>query len=173
MLSRFILFASFLFVAAATIRAQARPTASRTGDLQIGGGVVSADSDYDYRIKGFFGYADFDLTRHLGAEFEIHQLYSNDGQQVHERTYEIGARYHRTYGRLVPYAKLMAGRGVFNFPYNQANLAYNLYAIGGGLDVKVLRHVNVRGEFEYQRWLNFQADSLTPTLVSFGAAYHF
>ncbi len=28
----------------------------------------------------------------------------------------------------------MVGRGVFNFQYDVANLAYNMFAIGGGAD---------------------------------------
>ena len=103
--------------------AQARPTATKAGDLQIGGGLISANSDYDGRFKGFFGYADFDATRHLGAEFEIHQIYSSDGQQIHERTYEVGARYRRKYGPIVPYAKIMVGRGIFKFPYTSPTSA--------------------------------------------------
>ncbi len=163
----------FLCLGSCTLHAQARPTATRAGDLQVGGGVISADSDYDGRFKGFFGYASFDFRRHLGAELEIHQIYSSDGQQIHERTYEAGLRYRRNYGRLAPYAKIMGGRGVFNFPFNQANLAYNLAAIGGGLDYNLTRRINLRGEFEYQRWFDFQANQLTPSLISIGAAYHF
>ena len=173
MLTRLTLVICLCIGPLASVHAQARPTATRAGDLQIGGGVISANSDYDGRFKGFFGYADFDVTRHLGAEFEIHQIYSSDGQQIHERTYEIGARYRRRYGPVIPYAKIMVGRGVFNFPFNLANLGYNMAALGGGLDYNLIRHVNLRGEFEYQRWSNFQASSLTPSLASFGAAYHF
>ena len=158
----------------AALHAQATPTASRAGDLQVGGGFVSADSDYaEDRYKGGFVFADFDFTQHFGAEFEIHQIYSPYGDQVHERTYEIGGRYYRTYGRFVPYAKAMYGRGVFNFQDNVANLAYNIFAGGVGVDYKVTRHINARAEFEYQHWASFQDSTLSPSLVSLGAAYHF
>ena len=54
-----------------------------------------------------------------------------------------------------------------------ANLAYNLFAVGGGLDYRILRHVNARADFEYQRWMGFPPNGLAPSLLTFGAAYHF
>ncbi len=165
-----------LFAAGAELHAQARATATQAIDLQAGGGVVSANADTTYdtaRFKGGFVYLDIDFAHHLGAEIEVHQLYSPSADQVHERTYEAGLRYHRTYGRLVPYAKALVGRGVFNFPNNQANLAYNLYAGAAGIDYKLKPWLNLRADFEYQHWLNFPPSPISPTLVSIGAAYHF
>ena len=170
---RFLLVVLFLLLPH-LLHAQASHTATRVGDLQIGGGVISAQSDYaSNRYKGLFGYADFDFKEHFGAEFEIHQIYSPDGDDVHERSYEIGGRYLRTYGPFVPYAKIMVGRGVFNFPRDVANLAYNIYAGGIGADYKATSFLHVRGEYEYQRWTGFQNSTLSPSLVSVGVAYHF
>ena len=81
----------------------------------------------------------------------------------------------------------MIGRGVLNYPpcpngpinVACANLGYNLYALGAGTDIKILRWLYVRGDFEYQKWpgfrgtINGDANGLTPELFSFGAAYHF
>lgn len=162
---------------ATTLHAQARPTATQAVDLQAGLGVISADGNSPYdsqRFKGAFAYIDYDFRPHLGVDLEVHQLYSSENDQVHERTYEAGVRYFRTYHRLVPYAKVMLGRGVFNFPQDQANLAYNLYAGAAGADYKLKPYLNLRAEFEYQHWLNFPgATTLSPTLISIGAAYHF
>lgn len=167
-----------LACAASTIFAQARPTASRTAQLQIGGGFTTAHSDYlPDRINGGAGYFDFDFMHNLGVEGVFHFVQDGKGSEVYEKTYEMGARYHRTYGRFSPYGKLMYGRGVFNFPaypgYPHANLAYNLFAGGVGLDYSVLRHLNARADFEYQRWLGFPTNGLTPSLLTLGAAYHF
>ncbi len=170
-----------LLCGTASLHAQATTTASRLGDLQVGGGFTSAGSGYlteASRYTGGFVYADFDFRQHLGAEFEIHQVYSpyNDAvgkpDQATERTYEVGARYLRTYGRLVPYAKIMVGRGVFNFPDNVANLAYNMGAGGIGADFKLKPYLNLRADYEYQHWFSFQQSSLTPNLLSIGVAYH-
>lgn len=160
---------------------QAKPTASRAGDLQIGGGFSSAASDYGARYNGFLGYFDFDFRQHFGIEGEFHFVKQSNAP-MYEKTYEIGGRYVRQYGNFAPYAKVMIGRGVFNFPpcpppadQNKAcaNLAYNMAALGAGTDYKLRPWLNLRGDFEYQTWPGFPPGGLTPILVSVGAAYHF
>ena len=156
---------------------QAIPTASRAGDLQVGLGYTNANADYSYvtdRIGGLNFYTDFDLREHLGVEVDFHQL-EDPGSDVYERTYELGGRYVRHYGRFGPYARAMYGRGVLNFPRNVANLAYNLLAGGIGVDVAVDPRVNVRADFEYQDWLSAPGAglNLTPSLLTVGVAYHF
>ena len=173
MVKRIIAACCLVIPASQSLHAQAAGTAIRKADLQLGVGYVNANSDYSTeRFSGVAFYTTFDVTSHLGAEFVLHQAY---GKQygIYERSYEIGPRYYRTYGHLKPYAKLMYGRGVFNFPYDQANLAYNMFAAGGGADYAVLPWLNVRGDFEFQRWLSFPPSGLTPTLVTIGVAYHF
>ena len=163
----------FLLPASRGLNAQASGTAIRKADLQLGLGYVNANSDYaPNRLKGIAFYTTFDVTSHLGAEFVIHQANAPQAN-VYERTYELGPRYYRTYGHLKPYAKAMYGRGVFNYPNDRANLAYNLFALGGGADYAVFPWLNVRGDFEYQRWLSFPPSGLTPTLITIGVAYHF
>lgn len=158
--------------------AQVAPTATRTADLQVGIGFTTAHSDYlPNRINGGAAYVDFDFTRHLGVEGAFHFVKDGKGSDIYEKTYEIGGRYHLSYRRFMPYGKLMYGRGVFNFPaypgYPHANLAYNLFTGGAGLDYIVSRHINARADFEYQRWMGFPPNGLTPRLLTFGAAYHF
>ena len=48
-----------------------------------------------------------------------------------------------------------------------------MFAAGGGADYAVLPWLNVRGDFEFQRWLSFPPSGLTPTLITIGVAYHF
>jgi opacity protein-like surface antigen len=172
---------------ASLAHAQASPTATRSGDFKIGGGFTSLHSDYlPTRFNGAAAYADFDFTHHFGVEAEFHFARDSSGTGQYEKTYEIGGRYHRTYGRFIPYAKVLFGRGVYNFtqPYgvtssgsiaylSVANLAYNLVAAGAGVDYRLLHHVYLRGDWEYQRWFNFQGSSLSPNLLTVGAAYHF
>ncbi len=150
------------------------PTASRRADLQIGAGLDIVQPDYtENKWKGITGYATLDLTTHFGGEFIFHQANSTDGLQLYERTYEIGPRYVLHYGRWNPYARATYGRGVFNFPNDEANLAFNLFGIAGGVDYNVQRHINVRGEYEFVRWTNFPPHGLTPSNVTIGIAYHF
>lgn len=172
-----IVIAAILLVSPALLHSQASPTASRAGDLQIGGGFSNANTDYvPNRVNGGTAYVDFDFYRHLGVEGEFRFI--KDGQtNIYEKTYEVGVRYSRVYkNRYQPYAKLMYGRGVFNFANSgvtTANLAYNMFAGGAGLDYRVLPYLNIRGEFEYQRWMSFPPNGLTPSVVTIGAAYHF
>ena len=173
----------FIALATARLHAQASPTASRTGDLQLGAMFNLASPDYAPRtFKGYGFYGTYDFRYHVGIEGEFHQLNDPDATQgLYERTYEIGPRYVLRYGRMAPYGKVMYGRGVFNYPPvfgdpNQgpaANLAYNIIAAGAGLDYHVLPSFNVRVEYEYQRWLKFPPNGLTPELFSVGVAYRF
>ena len=177
-LKKACLFAAFLACTSGAVFGQARSTASRAGDLQVGGSYSSANSDYlANRIRGFGFYADFDFREHLGVEVDFHQLSDpNSGSaatMVYERSYEAGVRYFRDYNRFKPYARVSYGRGVFNFPNSVANLAYNMGVIAGGVDVKTYKRINVRAEYEYQRWLSFPPDGLNPTMLTIGVAYHF
>jgi Outer membrane protein beta-barrel domain len=147
------------------LHAQAIPTASAAGDLQIGAMFNFGDSDYrPQKFKGYGFYTTFDFRYHVGIEGEFHQLNDPDATDgVYERTYEIGPRYVLRHGRYNPYAKIMYGRGVFNYPPvfgdpkigPAANLAYNLGAIGAGVDYRVVPAMNVRVDYEYQKWLSF------------------
>jgi len=167
---------------------QASPTATRALDLEIGGGFTSlSPATVSTRFNGGTAYFDANFRAHFGVEGAFRFAADSAGTGQYEKTYEIGGRYFRTYGRFLPYAKLMYGRGVYNFtePYQAtppsgptvyqpvANLAYNLLAGGIGVDYEVLPHVNARADWEYQRWLSFEGSSIGPNLFTLGAAYHF
>jgi hypothetical protein len=151
------------------------PTATKRADLEAGAGFVFAKPDYseNQRFTGVTGYAVLDVSPHFGAEFDFHQVNTHGDNNIYERTYELGPRYVRHYGRFNPYARASYGRGVFNFPNNTANLAYNIVAAAGGLDIRVKSHIYARAEFEGQYWLKFQDKSLQPDVFTLGAAYHF
>lgn len=155
---------------------QAKTTASRLGDWQVGGGFSFGSSDYTVnKIRGFSFYSDFDLTHRYGVEVDFHQL-NDPNSAVYERSYEVGGRYLlRRIGPLKPYVKGMYGRGVFNFPLNEANLAYNMFTGGGGADIPINERITGRADFEYQKWLSGPgiSNGLTPLVFTFGAAYHF
>lgn len=167
--------------AAGAAGAQALPTAARLADVQVGGSFSTVSSDYGVRWKAFGFYADVDGDfHHLGLELNFHEAKAPT-PVLYERTYEVGPRYVRHIGRFAPYVRAMYGRGVFNFagPKNGqtveiANLAYNIYTLGGGMDVKVLPGLHVRAfDYEYQEWPSFPPHGLTPSLITFGVAYHF
>ncbi|MEO6983029.1 MAG: outer membrane beta-barrel protein [Edaphobacter sp.] len=176
-LKRILVF-SCLLSGASMLHAQATATASRAADLKIGGGYTSAASDYGNRFTGGMAYFDFDFTAHLGVEGEFHFVSGPSPEDLYEKTYELGGRYFRTYNKFVPYAKVMYGRGVFNYPAYvpngpHPNLAYNLLATGAGVDYKALPYLYVRADYEYQYWMGFPPSGLTPQLLTIGVAYHF
>jgi opacity protein-like surface antigen len=173
--------------AGSRLHAQALPTATSAGVLQAGGEFNYADSDYvPQKIKGGGFYVNFDFKYHYGIEGEFHQINDSDPTtKIYERSYEIGPRYVLHFGRIEPYAKLMYGRGVFNYPIvpsltpggppqgNAANLAYNIAAVGAGVDYRLTRSVNVRVEYEMQKWFGFPPNDLSPQVLAIGAAYRF
>lgn len=161
--------------------AQATTAASRAGDLQAGGGFVLGSSDYNSAelggtgesLRGFDLYSTFDFKPHFGVEANFRQTKPTYGEDVYERTYEIGGRYVYPFRHFEPYAKALYGRGVFNYPNGIANLAYNLYSVGGGLDYRLTRSLNVRADFEHQHWFGFPLQPLQPNVFTIGVAYHF
>lgn len=170
--------------AAGRLHAQATPTAETPGVLQIGAMFNIAAPDY--RPQKFYGYGfytTFDFKYHIGIEGEFHQINeTNSTEGIYERTYQIGPRYVLHHDRFDPYAKILYGRGVFNYPSAldeaghvspTANLAYNIGAIGAGLDYRVVPAMNVRLDYEYQNWFSFPPNGLTPMILSVGVAYHF
>ena len=140
----------------------------------MGGGFLYGGSNYNsLQVIGGTVYSSFDIKRHLGVEVDFHQAKASGGLDVYERTYEVGGRYHWNTGPMVPYGKVMVGRGVFNYPNDVANIAYNVVTAGGGADFHVLRSLNVRADYEYQTWFGFPLADLHPSLVTIGVAYHF
>src|SRR5271168_1237693 len=164
-LTRIVIFIGLLG-AASVLHAQSEPTASRLGDLKVGGAFSIANSDYGGRYNGGAAYLDFDFLPHIGVAGEFH--FVKDSSDLYEKTYEVGGRYYRIHRKWVPYAKVLYGRGVFNFPPLgdgfRANLAYNLIAGGIGTDYRVKPWLYVRADWEYQTWLGFQNSSLSPSI---------
>ena len=162
--------------AVAQVGSRAMPTATRAGDLQIGGGVALGSSNYNFnttRLVGGAFYTTFDIRTHWGAEFNFHQNKSTTDSTVYERTYEIGPRLYVLKGNFEPYVKALYGRGVYNFSNNVANIAYNIYTVGGGADFRVRRSLNIRADYQYQTWPGFPLATLHPSVITVGVAYHF
>jgi len=168
------------------LMSQSMPTAVRRLNVQVGGlfsvanpGVAS-DATIVYGQMNFKGggmYATIDPANHLGLEMSVRQVFGTEG--VHERTYSTGPRFYLTRGRFMPYGKVLFGRAVFNFPNNFANQAFTEGSLGGGVDYRLTSLLNVRTDYEYQRWFSFGTHvsafpgSLSPSVASFGVSYHF
>jgi len=158
--------------------AQAMPTAVAKGLFQVGGGYTLAMPDYGQKnITGFTGFADYDFRPHFGVEAEYHYISIVTPDDLGENSVYVGPRFVYPRGRLSIYGKAMIGVGsiviqeVADNPEGGAG-SYFSYVIGGGLDIRVTKHIVVRAiDGEYQHW-NF-GNGLTPIAITVGAAYRF
>lgn len=182
MLRRFLTLAPLILVSSASIalHAQAGPTAERLAVVQVGAGVTMVQPDYEPKnIFGYSIYGDFDFTRHIGIEGDIHIATVITPTDIAESTYLLGPRYVFHRGRLHPYGKALLGLGTFTFQpvyvnSTSSSSTHKVFAFGGGLDVTIKRRLNIRAfDFEYQRWPGFTANGLTPIAMTVGAAYNF
>lgn len=165
------------------LMAQVAPAATRGNNAQIGGSFSFAQSDFGAeKLNGFGVYATYDFRAHWGVEAELHQVFdSNFKIDIFEKSYEVGPHYSLHFGRWQPYGKFMFGRGVFQFPPDPlhpaagpvANLAYNMFAGGFGADYRLKPHINLRADYELQRWIGFPPNGLSPRVFSVGVAFHF
>ncbi len=113
--------------------------------------------------------------RHVGVEGVIHYASIIDPNDVGEDTYLIGPRFVVNKKRFAPYAKVLFGVGQLNLQFDtqpHSKSTHFAYAVGGGLDYKLTRKVNIRAiDFEYQHWSYLTG--LTPIVLTVGAAYSF
>jgi hypothetical protein len=169
-------FACLFFGFSISALAQATPTASRSGTLQIGAGGTLVIPDYSSaHDKGPTFYATYDFTQHLGVEADIHYASIIAPDDIGEDSYLIGPRYVIPHKRFAPYAKVLFGFGQLNLqfdtsPHTKTN--HFVYGFGGGLDYKLTRSINIRAfDFEYQEWKYLSG--LTPIAMTIGVAYQF
>jgi hypothetical protein len=158
--------------------AQAMPTADAKGLFQVGGGYSLAQPDYGQKnIAGFTGFADFDFRPHFGVEAEYHYISVTTPTDLGENSFLVGPRFIYTRGRFNIYGKVVAGIGDLVIQEVQDNPeggagTYFAYGFGGGLDIRVTKHIVVRAiDAEYQHW-NLD-NGLTPIAYTVGAAYRF
>jgi len=173
--------AFLLWTTAPVSHAQASPTATQGGSIQLGGGYSFGRTDiYRKKIQGFTVYGDFDFTRHWGIEGNIHRNSIITPNDVGLDSYLLGPRYSFHYRRFQPYVKGELGIGRYKTDYDPAEQKVNfsntfkIFAVGGGLDYHLNRHLNIRAvDYEYQGWPGFGANGLNPYVFTFGAAYTF
>jgi hypothetical protein len=171
-----LLLAGLLGSAVHDSHAQATPTASRLGIGQIGVGWGLAKPDYGTsNIQGLTVYGSFDFTRHWGIAGDIHRNSLITPSDIGEDSYVIGPRFVVQHNRFMPYAKVQGGFARIKYQYDNAphtTYTYKMYDFGAGLDYQATKHINVRViDFEYQKWLSFPPNGLSPLVFSFGASY--
>jgi hypothetical protein len=158
------------------VHAQATPTASRISSIAVGVGGTIINPDFaQSNIGAITFWGDYNLPYNLGIEGEIH--YSvNTPSDVSENSYIIGPRYILRHKRIEGYAKVLFGVGHFGLQQgsfaNPNTATYFEYALGGGIDVHVSRHINIRAiDFEAQKWPGFHPNTLSPWGGTIGVSY--
>ena len=158
--------------------AQAVPAASRLGSIAVGVGGTILNPDYGQKnIEAITFFGDVNFAKRFGVEGVIH--YSvNTPTDISENSYLVGPRYILRHKRVEGYAKALVGVGHFGLQQgsfaNPDTATYFEYALGGGVDVRVKRHFNIRAfDFEAQKWPGFGTNGLSPLSFTFGASYVF
>jgi hypothetical protein len=168
--------------------AQAISTASRSMDIAAFGGYSGAYTDYgNTRAQG--AIAGIDITRffHLpiypSLEVRANMLH---GTVIDEDSYLGGLRAEYPLAhRLHPYADALVGVGTLHFKFapipGYTGDRSVLLSYGGGIDVDIFRHLQLKIDAQYQNWNlgpngtsvtqtgNF---TLTPTVGIVGLEYH-
>ena len=180
---RLKLYTGLLFgiAAASLLNAQATPTASRLIKFKYQLGIAGTQvyTDHGPGIdRGFVIYGDVDVSKYLGVEALFRDATIISPSDFGINNYLIGPRVSFRRGRFKPYAKGLLGYAIINFQkgYYPTNYSerHRIYALGGGIDMVVTPHINVRlFDYERQDWPGFQPHGLTPSSESVGVAYTF
>jgi hypothetical protein len=165
---------AFIVYRSASSLGQALPTATGPGTYMAVGGMYSLyEGDYGQRkIMGGGLYVDANPYRCYGLEAEFRRLYYADNPGMNQITFLGGPKVSfRSHG-IVPYAKMLIGVGIFNFPYNYGRGSYLVLAPGAGLDWNVGQKIRVRLiDVEYQDWSQFTFGPEHPYGASIGISY--
>ena len=185
--------ACFLLTMSSTLRAQSTPAAFGPPlHMQAGAEFSAFNTDvatnsWEY---GIGAYADANVWRSLGIEAEGRTIQFNEVDNVRQDTISGGLRYVFHRGRfgghaLEPYLKALGGVGSGDFPpgtYKNSPRRHDTFSVitvGGGLDIPLSHRFSVRGEYEYETWLDYGrghkggVGQANPNGVSLGMGYRF
>lgn len=177
------LFIVLLLGAVSFASGQVAPAANGRTSTVSAGGTIAAFLAYPNAAKTLIGYpdkvligagafVDFAPSKRWGIEAEGHWLRFNEFAQIHEDAYLIGPRVQFPLRNFRFYGKALYGFGEFGFPYGYAQERTPVVAFGGGVEYRFTRRISVRAlDGEYQHWLNFQNQGLSPYGASVGVAY--
>lgn len=142
---------------------------------QIGVAGAIGHPDYTrFKTGTITAYGTYNFLPNLGLDSRATYLFETHG--VKEFTFASGPRFTLPLKRLDPYISGMLGYGHFTYNANGALVYGNdsfIITYASGLDLRATKHINIRlVDLEYQRWVNFLPNGLTPTIYSAGIAYH-
>jgi opacity protein-like surface antigen len=162
---------------------QVVPSATRASHaLWVGAEYSNIHAGFPYqsnqRLWGIGGFADYHLSPHIAVEVDARFLRFNSFYGETEDNYLTGPRYLARYvGKFQPYAQCLAGFGAIQYPFQIGSGRYFALAPGGGASYRISHRLALRGEYEYQLWLNSPnivgepAHMITPYGFHVGVAY--
>jgi opacity protein-like surface antigen len=127
--------------------------------LWVGGEYSNIEASFPYgssqRLWGIGGFADYHVNGHIGVEAEARFLRFNSFYGETEDNYLAGPRYMiGRFGKFEPYGQCLVGFGKIQYPFEIGSGTYFALAPGAGADYRISRRWSVRGEYEYQFWLD-------------------
>jgi hypothetical protein len=180
---------TFILVLSVPCLAQVRPAAEAGhSNIAIGGGIDYWQGDWGEIARyGPSAWSTAELWNGFGALAEGHSMIAGDGAVGAKYKYFVGEgglvyNYHRFHS-FVPYAKAELGFASLSFPHKTTSHythdTRNTWALGGGCEVRLSRHVWTRIDYTYDGFPDFYSQvsrlhhTLDPNGVSIGATYHF
>jgi hypothetical protein len=167
-----------LLAVAPRCRAQDVPTASKTFDLSAFAGYQFVDPAYGPDNNHGVGFG-FNATRYFELPFEPSieaRVNLTNGTDVKERTYLLGFQAKKTFfTHYHPYIDVLAGRGTIHFNTTASGYIGDnsiVYNYGGGLDIDLVHHLQLRVDYQRQLWsLGQEVNSFAPNLLLLGVHY--
>jgi opacity protein-like surface antigen len=170
-----------LVLSAGFLRAQAGPTAAKSGGISFFGLYTRGDTDrQDHINNGFTFGADYTHYFHwvLTPSIELRTKFLPGGT-VGENTFGGGFRLEHRWGKFVPYAGFFMSYGRLTFthpdltgpgrPY--AHDSSIVYSAGPGLDYDVTPQWTIRADYQFERWKIGIGNGFVPQAFGVGVLY--
>ncbi len=115
-------------------------------------------------LTGIGFFVDLSGDAKIGAEAEARWLHWTGENGQTQKHYLIGPRYRLlSFGPISANAKVLGGLATINLPEYRINSTYFALAPGVTLDGRVTNRINVRLDYEYQFWPEFENPLVSPS----------
>lgn len=127
--------------------------------LWVGAEYSNVRASFPYqsnqRLTGVGGFVELKLNGHFGLEGDARYLRFGGFENSTQSSYLAGPKaYFFERRKFHPYGKFLVGVGKIHYPYAIGDASYFALAPGAGVGYRFNRRWMLRGEYEYQMWLN-------------------
>lgn len=161
------IFACLMFAGFACAQSVPDAQYGRHQRLDVGAGFSGFDTDVDHNHPfeyGITAFVDAKVWHSLGIELEGRTVHFNEYDNVRQDTAMGGFRYQLPWRHVVtPYVKALGGVASGDFgpgtyiggSYFRQHDTFSAMEFGGGADYPLSRRLSLRGEFDYEFWLDY------------------